>query len=115
MVKGLVKEGEDDATAARREFEEETGWVVPEAEWVALGETILKSRKTVVAWALKSDFDIGTFEPGTFTMYGREYPEVDRVVWMEPAEARDRLNPAQAVFIDRLERYLRLDGDRSES
>jgi predicted NUDIX family NTP pyrophosphohydrolase len=29
-------------------------------------------------------------------------PEIDRVMWARPAEARRRLNPAQAEFVDRL-------------
>jgi predicted NUDIX family NTP pyrophosphohydrolase len=103
VVKGIVKDGEADHEAAIREFEEETGWPVPEAaSWISLGETTLKSRKVVVAWAIECDFDLTTFDPGTFTMYGREYPEIDRVLWMEPDTARVKLNPAQGVFVDRL-------------
>jgi predicted NUDIX family NTP pyrophosphohydrolase len=29
-------------------------------------------------------------------------PEIDRVLWARPSEARRRLNPAQAAFVDRL-------------
>lgn len=110
LVKGIVKDGEQDEEAAVREFEEETGWTPPETEWVPLGETTLRSRKVVVAWAIETDFDIDTFDPGTFTLYGREYPEIDRVVWMSPEGARDKLNPAQTVFVDRLEIHLGLNG-----
>lgn len=112
LVKGLVKDGEADEEAALREFTEETGWNAPEDGWVPLGETTLKSRKVVVAWAIETDFDIATFDPGTFTMYGREYPEVDRVVWMAPNEARHKLNPAQGVFVNRLEDHLELNGHK---
>ncbi len=109
VVKGIVRDHEDDVAAAVREFEEETGWQPPEDHWVPLGETTLKSRKVVVAWAVEADFDLDTFDPATFTLYGREYPEVDRVVWMTTFQAREKLNPAQTVFIDRLERYLELN------
>lgn len=110
LVKGLVKDGEADTDAAAREFIEETGWPAPDGDWVPLGETTLRSRKVVVAWAVESDFDMETFDPGTFTMYGREYPEIDRVVWMAPEAARKKLNPAQTVFVDRLEEHLSLNG-----
>jgi predicted NUDIX family NTP pyrophosphohydrolase len=63
----------------------------------------------VIAWAVEVDFDVDTFEPGTFTLHGREYPEVDRVRWMTPEVARGKLNPAQAVFIVRLESRLGLN------
>jgi predicted NUDIX family NTP pyrophosphohydrolase len=29
-------------------------------------------------------------------------PEIDRVIWARPAEARQRMHPAQAAFVDRL-------------
>jgi predicted NUDIX family NTP pyrophosphohydrolase len=32
----------------------------------------------------------------------REFPEVDRAQWFSLAEARERIVPAQAGFIDRL-------------
>jgi predicted NUDIX family NTP pyrophosphohydrolase len=114
LVKGIVKDGEGDEAAAAREFEEETGWPAPGPEWVPLGETTLKSRKVVVAWAVEADFDMGTFDPGTFTLYGRHYPEIDRVEWMGPDEARAKLNQAQGVFIDRLEGHLGLNGGKED-
>jgi predicted NUDIX family NTP pyrophosphohydrolase len=102
LVKGIIKDDEGDQEAAVREFEEETGWQVPNTDWIQLGETTLKSRKVVVAWAIEADFDMASFSPGTFTLYGRQYPEIDRVVWVGPDVAREKLNPAQTVFIDRL-------------
>ena len=105
----MVKSDEDDEGAAAREFEEETGWEPPADGWVSLGETVLRSRKVVIAWAISHDFDLSTFDPGTFTMHGREYPEIDVVEWMQPDLARSKLNPAQAVFIDRLEDHLGLN------
>ena len=106
VVKGLVKDGEEDHAAAIREFQEETGWQVPSTEWIPLGETTLKSRKVIIAWGVEASFDLQTFNPGTFTIYGREYPEIDRVVWMTAETAREKLNPAQIVFVERLEAEL---------
>lgn len=114
IVKGLVKEGEGDESAAVREFEEETGWPAPVTGWVPLGETILKSRKVIVAWAVESTFDLTSFDPGMFTLYGREYPEIDRVLWMAPDRAKQKLNPAQAVFIERLEAHVLLNGGKED-
>ena len=114
LIKGMVKKNESDESAAAREFEEETGWPAPVNEWMPLGETMLRSRKVVVAWAIDHHFDLATFNPGTFIMHGREYPEIDQVEWVDPDLARFRLNPAQAVFVDRLEEHLSLnDGERS--
>lgn len=106
LVKGVVDDGEDERATAEREFEEETGWLVRSTGWIPLGETTLKSRKVIVAWAVETDFDLATFNPGTFTLYGRQYPEIDRVLWATPDEARAKLNPAQTVFVDRLTDHL---------
>ena len=94
--------------AAIREFTEETGWEAPPQPWVDLGETTLKSRKVVRAWAVEADFDPAALVPGTFKMGSREFPEIDRVAWVDPDLGRIKLNPAQAVFIDRLSLHLGL-------
>ncbi|MEA1902951.1 MAG: NUDIX domain-containing protein [Actinomycetota bacterium] len=109
IVKGLVEEHEDDQAAAIREFEEETGWPAPLDDWVSLGETTLRSRKVVIAWAVARNFNPSSLDPGMFQMHGRDYPEIDRVEWFRPAVARVKLNPAQTVFIDRLENHLGLN------
>lgn len=106
LVKGLVKEGESDDEAARREFSEETGWEVPSGEWVSLGVTTLKSRKVVRAWALQADLDPEALDPGHFVLGKRTYPEIDRVDWFRPEPSRIKLNREQGVFIDRLESYV---------
>ncbi len=109
-----MADGEEPHAAAAREFTEETGWPAPPAPWIDLGETRLKSRKVVVAFAVEHDYDPQTLDPGTFLLWGREFPELDRVGWFDPDEARLRLNPAQAVFIDRLCAHLELNRDRKE-
>lgn len=95
--------------AARREFEEETGQRAPDGEPVDLGEVRMRSGKVVHAWAYEGDMDPARLEsmevevewpPKTgLTMV---VPEIDRVLWARPADARRRLNPAQAEFVDRL-------------
>jgi predicted NUDIX family NTP pyrophosphohydrolase len=102
IVKGLVEAGETDLATARREFTEETGWAIRDDGWVDLGETRLKSRKIVTAWAVESDYDPLDLVPGTFQMGSRRYPEIDRVAWLAPDVAKVKLNPAQSVFVDRL-------------
>jgi predicted NUDIX family NTP pyrophosphohydrolase len=113
IVKGIVEVDESDLEAAAREFTEETGWPTPPGPWIELGETTLKSRKVVVAYAVESDLDPATMVPGTFSMGGRRYPEIDRVEWMTPDQARVKLNPAMGVFVDRLMSYLSRTGNNS--
>ncbi len=106
IVKGIVEPDESDREAAGREFREETGWEPPTEPWIELGETTLKSRKVVVAFGVESDLDPETMVPGMFTMGDRRYPEIDRVEWMTPDRACVKLNPALAVFVDRLRSHL---------
>ncbi|HEY4607143.1 MAG TPA: NUDIX domain-containing protein [Acidimicrobiia bacterium] len=114
IVKGLVEPDESDLAAAAREFAEETGWEPPAPPWVDLGETTLKSRKVVVAYAVESSLDPQTLAPGMFVMGGRRYPEIDRVEWMAPDQARVKLNPAMGVFIDRLLTHLSDTGNNRD-
>ena len=103
--------GPDEAPldAAKREFEEELGVAPPEAPVLDLGTSRLKSGKVIRAFAVEGDLDPTTISPGEFELEwppksGRtgRFPEIDRVEWFFLDEARNRLNPAQAVFVDRL-------------
>lgn len=109
ILKGLIEDDEDEQSAAAREFAEETGWDPRADGWIPLGETRMKSRKVVVAWGIDQDFDLAGFRPGTFDLYGKEYPEIDEVRWTDPDDAKDKLNPALTVFVDRLEEHLDLN------
>ena len=109
VPKGEIETGEEPLAVARREFHEETGHAPPAGPCLRLGEVRQKSGKVVFAWACEGDLDPSTAESNTFPLEwppgsGRwsDVPEVDRVEWFAPDEARTKLNPAQAEFVDRL-------------
>src|SRR5579863_3047442 len=56
LPKGEVEPNEDDLSAAKREFEEETS-LTPTEPFLPLGSVKHKSGKTVVAWAFEGDCD----------------------------------------------------------
>jgi predicted NUDIX family NTP pyrophosphohydrolase len=109
LPKGEADDAGDYLEVARREFEEEIG-VPPRCnEPQPLGSVTQKSGKVVFGWACEGDVDPTRQRSNTFSMEwpprsGRiqEFPEVDRVEWFPPETARHKLNPAQAVFVDRL-------------
>ena len=108
IPKGEFIEGEDPVMTARREFAEETGARL-EGDVVPLGMVTQAGGKTVHAWAVRGDLDPAGFRSNTFSMEwpprsGRrvEVPEVDRVAWFPLDQAREKINPAQAAFLDRL-------------
>jgi predicted NUDIX family NTP pyrophosphohydrolase len=111
-------DGDEEARAcALREFEEETGGAPPAGALLELGEVRQKNGKRVTAWAAEGDLDPATVHSNTFTMQwpprsGRmqEFPEVDRAAWYGADEARQKLNPAQAAFVDRLLELLGTEG-----
>jgi predicted NUDIX family NTP pyrophosphohydrolase len=112
IPKGEVGEGEDLLATARREFEEELG-VPPPGMMVPLGSIKQKSGKVVHAWAGEGECDVGSVKSNTFRLewppksgQWAEFPEVDRAGWFTLSEARIKLNPAQAGFLEELERVL---------
>lgn len=113
IPKGEVEPGEDLYEVARREFEEETGHAPPDGPAIALGTIVQKGGKLVHAWALEGDLDPAAAASNTFTVSWppgsltvAEFPEIDRVAWFAPGEARHRLKESQAPFVDRLEEAL---------
>jgi predicted NUDIX family NTP pyrophosphohydrolase len=109
IPKGEIEAGEEPEAVARREFEEETGHPAPEGEAIDLGEIRQKGGKYVVAWALEGDLDPATASSNTFPFQwpprsGRyiQIPEIDRVEWFGPDEARNRIKDTQIPFIDRV-------------
>ena len=109
LPKGEPEPGEEPLAAARREFEEEIGQPLIDGAVLPLGDVKLRSGKVVSGWAVEGDLDPGTqrsieTEVEWPPRSGRRMaiPEVDRVEWFDPDEARRRLNPAQAEFVDRL-------------
>jgi predicted NUDIX family NTP pyrophosphohydrolase len=114
VPKGEYEDADDPLAAARREFEEETGTALETGELLELGDVKQKNGKVVSAWAAEGDLDPDAVHSNTFTMEwpprsGRaaEFPEIDRAGWFGIDDAREKLNPAQAQFLDRLLELLR--------
>jgi predicted NUDIX family NTP pyrophosphohydrolase len=111
IPKGLVEEGEEPLQCAMRELEEELGspFAFAAEELVELGTVRQKAGKLVHCWAAEGDFDPATLRSNTFSIewpprsgVEREFPEVDRAEWFGLDEARAKIIPAQADFLDRL-------------
>ena len=109
IPKGELDEGEDPRACALREFAEETGTRPPAGALEELGSVRLKSGKLVTAFAVEGDLDPAAIASNTFELEwpprsGRTqaFPEIDRAEWFGLDAAREKLNPAQAAFVDRL-------------
>lgn len=112
VPKGEYDEGEEPLAAARREFEEETGFPVG-GNFIPLSPIRQKSGKVVTAWAVEGDFDPSQLQSNLFTLEWppgsgkqRHFPEVDRGDWFPLPAARSKINPAQIPLLDQLEQHL---------
>ncbi|MBP8132218.1 MAG: NUDIX domain-containing protein [Candidatus Hydrogenedentes bacterium] len=108
IPKGEFEPGEDGVTAAKREFEEETGFPVS-GEFLSLGSVRQSSHKTVHAWAVAGDCDAAAAISNTFEMEWppgsgerQAFPEVDRAAWFDIAAARRKIHPGQMELLERL-------------
>jgi predicted NUDIX family NTP pyrophosphohydrolase len=110
VPKGEAFAGEDLIARARIEFLEELGIEPPHGEPDELGSIKQKGGKTVYVWTIEGDL------PPAFQLRSNHFalewpprsgrtcsfPEVDRAEFFPLEVAREKINPAQVVFLDRL-------------
>ena len=113
IPKGEFLNDEEALTAAKREFEEETGQPI-DGKFIELGTIQQKNGKVVHAWAVEGDINHETIFSNTCEIEwpprtGKKLtiPEIDRAAWFSPATAKQKINPAQAELVDRLAAILR--------
>ncbi|MVN91573.1 NUDIX domain-containing protein [Mucilaginibacter aquatilis] len=109
IPKGEYDSSEDALSAAKREFEEETGLPVKGNNFIALTLIKQKGGKIVSCWAIEADVNQGKIVSNSFDM---EYPyksgkfvtvpEIDRAGWFNYNDACVRINERQKSFLDEL-------------
>lgn len=108
IPKGEYCDGEEPVAAARREFQEETGFDPP-ASLISLGVAKQPSGKIVSAWAAEGDCNPARIQSNHCEIEwprgsGRRMtiPEIDRGAWFPIDEARRHIHKGQVLFLDRL-------------
>jgi|SRR6516225_3055813 predicted NUDIX family NTP pyrophosphohydrolase len=119
VPKGETAPGEDLLAAARREFEEELGFV-PQGRLLPLGVVSQKGGKKVHAWAFEGDCNPTALKSNTFRLewpphsgHMQEFPEVDRAEFFVMDEAKKKINPAQVELLVALEGHTHPPVDRA--
>ena len=117
IPKGEFEEGEERLDAARREFQEETGFHSV-GNFIALTPIKQTSGKLVYGWAVRGDCDAKAIRSNTFSMEWpprsgkrREFPEVDRAEWFTMAVAKEKILKGQVGFLEELS--LKIEKDPS--
>jgi predicted NUDIX family NTP pyrophosphohydrolase len=115
IPKGEFADDEQPLSAAKREFQEETGFSM-EGNFMALAPLKQRSGKLVYAWALEGDCDAGAIKSNLFSMEWpprsgnrKEYPEVDRASWFTLESAKRKIVPGQIGFLEELQQMLDRD------
>jgi predicted NUDIX family NTP pyrophosphohydrolase len=108
IPKGELEPGEDGLTAARREFEEETG-ARPSGTFIALDPVKQPTGRIIHVWTIEAGFDPATLRSNLFEMEwpprsGRraQFPEVDRAAWFTLEQAAVKILKGQAPFLTQL-------------
>jgi predicted NUDIX family NTP pyrophosphohydrolase len=112
IPKGEFLEQEDRFGAAKREFQEETGFV-PEGNFVALTPIKQPGGKFVYAWAVEGDCDATAIVSNTFSMEWpprsgkyQAFAEVDRAEWFTIDVAQQKISRGQVALLEELRKIL---------
>jgi predicted NUDIX family NTP pyrophosphohydrolase len=112
IPKGEFVEGENPLQAARREFQEETGFSV-DGTFEELKPIKQPGGKMVYAWAAEGDVDSSAICSNQFSMEWpkgsgktQSFPEVDRGGWFVLDAAKTKILKGQMGFLEQFERAL---------
>jgi len=108
IPKGEFAAGESAETAARREFQEETG-IALTMTLVPLAAVAQSRGKTVHSFIAESDLDPADIRSNTFVLEWppksgqmQAFPEIDRAAWFSLEEARRKIVAGQRPILDEL-------------
>lgn len=113
IPKGEIGEEEPPLEAAKREFQEETGFTL-DGRHVPLDPIRQSSGKIVYAWMVEGDVDAAAMKSNAFPLEWppgsgaiQRFPELDRAAWFPLAVARRKILKGQLPLLDQLEQRIK--------
>ena len=97
--KGRIEAGEAPLSAARREFQEETGLSV-EGDLMELTPLKRPGRGHVFCWLIEADLDLSSARSNTFDLRSTAFPEVDAFAYCVSALALQRIHKSLRPVIE---------------
>ncbi len=113
IPKGEFGDEEEPLDAAKREFEEETGFKIT-GEFIELDPVKQPSGKIIFSWAVEGNIDASKVKSNLFKMEWpprsgafKEFPEVDCAEWFGFETAKQKILSGQAPILENLKGILR--------
>ena len=108
IPKGEFEDDEEPLGAAKREFEEETGFKI-EGEFIEQPPVKQPSGKLIYSWAVEGDIDASKVKSNLFKMEWpprsgafKEFPEIDRAEWFSFVTAEQKIVYGQIPILENL-------------
>jgi len=106
ILKGVIGPTGEPLAAAKREFQEETGFTA-EGDFLALGNFRQNASKNLAVWAMEGDCDPAQLTSTPFSMVwppksGRlqQFPEADRGAWFDRKTALEKIVKGQRPVVE---------------
>jgi len=116
IAKGLCEPHEEPLAAAKREFAEETGFVL-EGDFLDLGIFKQPNGKRISIWAVEGELDPESLVSNMFDLewpprsgIHRQFPEIDRGAWFPVGQALEKIVKGQRPVLEKLSALLREQG-----
>jgi predicted NUDIX family NTP pyrophosphohydrolase len=113
IPKGELAEDEDPLEAAKREFEEETGFPL-KGKLEALEPIKQAGGKIVYAWTIEGEIEQSAIRSNMFSLEWpphsgkkQEFPEVDRASWFDLETGRRKILKSQLPLLEQLQEKFR--------
>jgi Predicted NTP pyrophosphohydrolase len=112
IPKGEFEDDEEPIDAAKREFEEETGFKI-KGKFIELPPVKQPGGKLIYSWAVEADIDNSKVKSNLFKMEWpprsgafKEFPEIDRAEWFSFETAEQKILSGQIPILENLKRIL---------